>query len=94
MIVDTDEGSMRSDYLENKYKYDDIINLKSTDSDNIQGSNNSLHQYDRMILLSRVKKRGNITREKPLNSRQFRAAKQLAMSALEMVYNYIYTVGL
>ena len=45
-----------------------------------------------MILLSRGKRRGNITGETSLNSRQFRAAKQLAMSALEMVSNYIYTL--
>ena len=59
MIVDTDEGSMRSDNLENVYNYDGIINLKSTDdSDNVQVSNNSVHQYDRMILLSRGKGEG------------------------------------
>ena len=87
-----DEESKTSDDLENVY--DGIRNLESTILDNVEGSHSPVHQCNRMTLRSRRKSKDNLAEAKSLNSRESRSENQLAMSTLETVSNYIYTVGL
>ena len=92
LTIDIDEGSRSSDDLENVY--DRIRNLESTTLDDVEGSHCPVHQYNRMTLQSRRKSKDNLAEAKSLDSRESRSENQLAMSTLETVSNYIYTVGL
>ena len=90
MFDDIDEGSKRSDDLENVYYR--IQNLESTTLDNVEGSHGPVHQHNRMSLRSSRKSKDNLAEAKSLNSRESRSENQLAMSTSETVSNYIYTV--
>ena len=91
MVDDIDEGSRSSDDLENVY--DRIRNLESTTLDDVEGSHCPVHQYNRMTLQSRRKSKDNLAEAKSFDSRESRSENQLAMSTLETVSNYIYTVN-
>ena len=93
MVDDIDEGSRSSDDLENVYQYDRIRNLESTTLDDVEGSHCPVHQYNRMTLQSRRKSKDNLAEAKSLASRESRSENQLAMSTLETVRIYIYTVN-
>ena len=93
MVDDIGEGSKSYDDLENNV-YDGIQNLELTTLDNVEGSHGPVDQYNRMTLRSSRKSKENLAEAKSLNSRESRSENPLAMSTLETVSNYIYTVGL
>ena len=90
MVDDIDEGSKRSDDLENEY--DGIQNVEITGSNNHVGDNDDTANQDDTLTLRFIEKCGwDMAREKTMNCKQPTKKRLLEVSASKIVDN---TIGL